>query len=120
MRVKTFVGAALAVGAASVGQATSQKVPLTTTGLGGDPFGRLPTEYACGPSRRVLLRIRGDFVKPTAFRAAPPFGYPMLLAGGATTQTQLAIVTHKGKPIAYASISRSKTPVYTSQACRED
>ena len=49
-------------------QATSQKVPLTTTGLSGGAFSRLPTEYACETSR----------------------------------------------------LSRSKKQIYTSQACRED
>jgi hypothetical protein len=101
-------------------QAARQKAPLATTGLHKAPFGRLPAEHSCDTPRRVLLRIRGEFVKPIVPRVESPFGYPQLLASGAMKRAQLALATLAGKPIAYASISGPRTQLYTSQACRED
>ena len=53
---------------------TRAKLRLTTKGMRGGPFSLLPTEYDCYTPRRVLLRIRGDFVKPTTLHTASPFG----------------------------------------------
>jgi len=99
-------------------KATSAKLPLTTKGLRGGSFSPLGTEYKCYTSRRVLLRIRGEFVKPTALRAA---SRSQLQALGATTRAELAVATLAGKPIAYASIAGAKkTRLFTSSDCQED
>ena len=101
---------------------TKARAPLTTKGMRGGPFSALPTEFDCYTPRRVLLRIRGEFVKPTTFRMAPPFGYPQLRALGAVKQAELAIATPAGKPIAYASIAGAKPSagLLTSTDCQED
>lgn len=100
---------------------TGAKAPLTTKGLRGGAFSSLPTEFDCFTPRRVLLRIRGDFVKPTTLRAAKPFGYPQLQALGATKRAELAMATLAGRPIAYASIAGAKTTrLFTSTDCQED
>jgi fluoride ion exporter CrcB/FEX len=100
---------------------TRAKLSLTTTGMRGGPFSPLSTEYDCYTPRRVLLRIRGDFVKPTTLRTASPFGYPQLQAQGAAKQTALAVGTLAGKLIAYASIAGAKKArLFTSTNCQED
>ena len=102
-------------------KATNARAPLTTKSLRGGAFSPLATEFDCSTPRRVLLRIRGDFVKPTTLRAVSPFGYPQLRALGATKQAELAVATLAGKPIAYASIAGAKTArLFTSTDCQED
>ncbi len=101
-------------------KSTSARLPLTTKGLRGGTFSPLATEHDCNTPRRVLLRLRGDFVKPTTLRTASPFGYPQLRALGATKQAELAVATLKGKPIAYASIAGAKARLFTSTDCQED
>jgi hypothetical protein len=101
-------------------KAATAKLPLTTKGLRGGAFDPLGAEHWCDTPRRVLFRIRGEFLKPTTLRTASPFGYPQLQARGNTKQTQLAIGTQNGKPIAYMSIAGSKAQLYTSTLCRED
>jgi hypothetical protein len=69
----------------------------------------------------VLLRLRGEFVKPTTLQTASPFGYPQLQALGPATQTELAVGTLKGKPIAYASIAGpKKARLFVATDCQED
>jgi hypothetical protein len=100
---------------------TRARLPLTTKGMRGGPFSPLPTEYDCYTPRRVLLRIRGDFVKPTTLRTVSPFGYPQLQAQGPAKQTALAVGTLAGKLIAYASIAGAKKArLFTSSNCQED
>ncbi|HEX4747483.1 MAG TPA: hypothetical protein VFU99_11460 [Gaiellaceae bacterium] len=100
---------------------TRAAVRLTTKGLSGGPFGTLDRSYDCYTPRRVLVRVRGEFVKPTPFATASPFGYPQLQALGATKRTELAIATPVGRSIAYASIAGpGKARLYTSTNCRED
>ena len=102
-------------------KATNVKLPLTTKGLRGGAFSPLGTEFDCYTPRRVLLRIRGDFVKPTTLRTASPSGYPQLQALGATKRSELAVATLAGKPIAYAFIAGAKTArLFTSTDCQED
>lgn len=102
-------------------KATKTTLPLTTKGLRGGTFSPLATEFDCYTPRRVLLRIRGNFVKPTTLRTASPFGYPQLRALGATRRAELAVATLAGKPIAYASIAGAQTArLFTSTACQED
>ena len=101
-------------------KATSAQVRLTTKGLHGGPFSQFGVEYQCFTSRRVLVRVRGDFVKPTTLRTASPSGFPQLQALGATKRTELAVATIAGKPIAYASIVPKKARLFTSPDCQED
>jgi hypothetical protein len=102
-------------------KATGAKVPLTTKGLRGGAFSPFNTEYDCFTPRMVLLRVRGEFVKPTTLRTVSPFGYPQLHAQGPATQIQLAVGTLKGKPIAYASIAGpKKARLFTYNDCQED
>lgn len=99
----------------------SAKVMLTTRGMRGGEVSPFSTEYDCFTSRRVLLRIRGDFAKPTTLRTASPTGFPMLRAEGATKRTELALATLAGKPIAYATTVGTKTArLFTSTNCQED
>ena len=101
--------------------ATKTRLPLTTKGLRGGTFSSLATEFDCYTPRRVLIRIRGDFVKPTTLRTASPFGYPQLRAVGATKRGELAVATLAGKQIAYAFIAGAKTArLFTSTDCQED
>ena len=100
---------------------TKTKAPLTTKGLRGGAFSPLATEFDCFTPRRVLLRVRADFVKPTKLRTASPTGYPQLQALGATKRSELVVATLAGKPIAYASITGAKTArLFTSTDCQED
>ena len=101
-------------------KATSTRVRLTTKGLHGGPFSQFGVEYQCFTSRRVLVRVRGDFVKPTTLRTASPTGFPQLQALGATRRTELAVATSAGKPLAYASIARRNARLFTSTDCQED
>jgi hypothetical protein len=102
-------------------KATSAELPLTTKGLRGGSFSPLGTEYKCYTPRRVLLRIRAEFVRPTPLRAASRFGFPQLQALGATTRAELAVATLAGKPLAYASVAGAKkTRLLTSSDCQED
>lgn len=102
-------------------KATSAELPLTRKGLRGGSFSPLGTEYKCYTPRRVLLRIRGEFVKPTTLQASSRFGFPQLHALGAMTRAELAVATPAGKPIAYASIAGAKTTrLFTSSDCQED
>lgn len=102
-------------------KATKSKLPLTTKGLQGGAFSPFSTEFDCFTPRTLLLRVRGEFVKATTLHTASPFGYPQLQAMGATTQTELALGTLKGKPIAYASIAGAKKArLFISADCQED
>jgi hypothetical protein len=102
-------------------RATRQQLPLTTRGLRGGAFSMLPVERDCFTPRRVLVRIRGAFRKPTELKSASPFGYPQLQATGAAMRTELVVGTPDGKPIAYASIAGSKKArLFTSSDCEED
>jgi len=102
-------------------RATKTRLPLTTKGLRGGTFSPLGTEFDCYTPRRVLLRIRGGFLKPTTLRTASSFGYPQLRALGATKRAELAVATLAGKPIAYAFIAGAKTArLFTSTDCQED
>ncbi|HJR94801.1 MAG TPA: hypothetical protein VJ807_05145 [Gaiellaceae bacterium] len=99
---------------------TGIRLPLTTKGLQGGPFSEFSTEYDCFTPRRVLFRVRVEFVKPTALRTASPLGVPQLQALGPATRAELAIGTLKGKPIAYASIAGTKARLFTATDCQED
>jgi len=102
-------------------RATKAKLPLTTNGLRGGAFSPLAVEYDCDMPRRMLFRIRGEFLKATTLRTASPNGFPQLQAVGATKQTELAIGTLAGTPIAYASIAGTKKArLLTSSNCEED
>ena len=101
--------------------ATTARPPLTTKGLQGGAFSPFNTEFDCFTPRRLLLRLRGEFVRPTTLHTASPFGYPQLQAMGPTTQTELSLGTLEGKPIAYASIAGTKKArLFTSTECQED
>lgn len=100
---------------------TRARLPLTTKGLRGGAFSQFGTAHDCYTPPRVLVRIRGEFVKPTTLRTVSRFGYPQLEAPGATKQAQLAVGTLAGKPLAYASIAGAKkTRLFTSADCLED
>ena len=102
-------------------RARKSKLPLTTKGLQGGAFSPFNTEFDCFTPRRLLLRLRGEFVRPTTLHTASPFGYPQHQAMGPTTQTELSLGTLEGKPIAYASIAGAKKArLFTSTECQED
>lgn len=101
-------------------KATRTKIALTTKGLRGGDFSPFDDAYNCFTPRRVLVRVRGEFVKPTSFKTASPSGYPQLQALGTTKRTELAVVTLAGKPIAYATTAGSKARLFTSPDCRAD
>ena len=100
---------------------TRAPVTLTTKGLRGGAFSHSARGFDCFTSRRVLVRIRGEFVKPATLKTASPFGYPQLQAQGAMKHAELAVATIAGKPIAYASIAGPKSArLFTSPDCQED
>lgn len=99
---------------------TRVKVQLTTKGLEGGAFSPLADGYNCFTPRRVLVRVRGEFLKPTEFETASPSGFRQLQALGATKRSELAVATPKGKPIAYASTAGSKARLLTYGDCRPD
>ena len=102
-------------------KATRAKVPLTTKGLRGGAVPTFGREYDCFTPRTVLLRVRGEFLKPTALKMASPSGFPQLQALGATRRAELALSTISGKPIAYAVIAGPKTArLFTYPDCQED
>ncbi len=101
--------------------ATRADVLLTTKGLRGGAFSPLNTTYQCYTPRSVLIRLRGEFAKPTTFRTASRFGYPQLEAVGAAKRTEFAVATRAGKTIAYAAVAGAKNArLFTSSNCRED
>ena len=78
-------------------------------------------EYDCEAPRRVLLRIRALFRKPTAFESNRESGYEQLSANGDVKEAALASRTQSGKPLGFAMLSESgKARLFAASTCSED
>jgi len=98
-----------------------RQASLAKRGLRAASVGQLGREFDCETPRRVLIRIRGVFAKPTALRAVSPFGSPLLRASGEVKDAVMAIATPAGRPIAHVTVaSTQKARLYTSTNCKED
>ncbi len=102
-------------------QAVRTSMPLGTTGLQGGAIGLLERRLDCFTPRRVLIRIRGEFARPTSLRAVAPYGDALLLARGVVRKAQLAMSSPAGRRLAYASVDATqRTLLYTAPDCEED
>jgi hypothetical protein len=83
-----------------------------------DPLG---VQVECDTPRTVVVRIRGEFAKPTSLRTAQAFGRPRLRASGAVEEAAITIATRAGRTIASVTVaSTQKARLSTSTNCRED
>lgn len=102
-------------------RASKARLPLSRAGLSGGSIGISERRVDCFTPRTVLIRVRGDYVRPTTFRTTSPYGYPTLRAVGVVVQAQLAVGSASGRLFAYASVdSKMKTRLYTNRDCKED
>ena len=95
-------------------------VTLTTRRLRTSAVGPGGARVVCDTPRTVLVRIRGEFAKPTSLRTATAFGRPRLQASGKVKSAAITIATKTGKPIASVTVeSTQKARLYTWTNCRE-
>jgi hypothetical protein len=104
-------------------RATSTRVPLSRTGLRGGPTQPFGDNYRCDVPAKVLIRVRADFRRPTAWR--PDSHSPsVFIAKGQITTGSLAVVTERGrKPIVFASVhdASGKVRLFVASArCRAE
>lgn len=98
---------------------SSARVPLSTSGLSGGAAGPFGDRYDCVVARRVLVRIRGVFYKPTSLRRQRPTRYvDQLAANGRVREGALAVRTESGKPIAFATVHESgRARLFVGPSC---
>jgi hypothetical protein len=97
------------------------RVTLTSRRLRTAPLGPSGARVVCDTPRTVLVRIRGEFTKPTSLRTATAFGRPRLQASGDVTSAAITIATKTGRPIASVTVeSTQKARLSTTTNCRED
>jgi hypothetical protein len=100
---------------------TSVKPALSRVGLRGGGIGISEQRVDCFTPRKLLFRVRGEFVRPTALHDVSPFGYPELRAVGAVRTAELGVTSESGRRIAYASIDPNRrTLLSTARDCTED
>lgn len=94
----------------------SSRIPLASTGLRGGPASQLGDALDCASPRRVVVRVRWSAASSTLkshrqfLRTTEPLG-----------EASLAVRTQAGKPLVYATVSRSgKTRLFTAKSCVED
>jgi hypothetical protein len=90
------------------------RVPLTTTGLAG---GRalFQEKQKCEAPRQVLVRIRATFERPTRWVAVSP--RLMAARGGRIIQGAIAVRTQNGRPLAFATATRTSVQLYAARHC---
>jgi hypothetical protein len=99
----------------------ADRVTLTSRRLRTSPAGPGGARVVCDTPRTVLVRIRGEFAKPTSLRTATAFGRIRLQASGEVKSAAIAIATTTGKPIASVTVeSTQKARLSTSANCREE
>jgi hypothetical protein len=95
-------------------------VPLTTRGLSGGPVDAFEDTYECFPTRRILVRTRAVFRRPTNLRFDRRGGRSLGTVGRITKGT-LAARTPSGRPIFYAQVFESgKARLFTDVDCVPD
>jgi hypothetical protein len=83
---------------------TSLRVPLSARGLRGGPSTRLHRSFTCSVPTKVLMRVRADFKRPTAFSRDRETPW-IIRARGQITTSSLAIASLRDrKPFAFASV----------------
>jgi hypothetical protein len=83
---------------------TSLRVPLSARGLRGGPSTQLRHSFTCDVPTKVLMRVRADFKRPTAFSRDRETPW-MIRARGQITTSSLAIASLQDrKPFAFASV----------------
>jgi hypothetical protein len=75
----------------------------------------------CFTPRTVLLRVRGQFARPTSMRTATAYGFAQLRAVGSLRSAELSLSAPTGRRLAYASVdSNQRTTLFTARDCEED
>ena len=89
------------------------QVPLSRKGLDGGPTGKLDQTYDCETPRRVLVRMRGTFQRPTELRRHGPW----LFTRETVLKGSIAVRTESGRPILLAEVFASgKANIFISSA----
>jgi hypothetical protein len=109
---------------------TTRRVPFSTKGLVGGVASQLQGNthvgtdaYDCPVSKRIMLRVRATFRRPTEFVVQRRFDRRMLTTKTAVVlrEAQLAVRSTTGKPITYASVSESgRARLFTAPSCVAD
>jgi hypothetical protein len=95
-------------------------VPLTTRGLNGGPVDNYEDTYECFPTRRILVRTRAVFRRPTNLRFDRRGGRSLMTIGR-ITKGDIAARTPSGRPILYAQVLDSgKVRMFTEPDCVPD
>jgi hypothetical protein len=95
-------------------------VPLTTRGLNGGLVDAYEDTYECFPTRRILVRTRAVFRRPTNLRFDRRGGRS-LMAIARITKGDIAARTPSGRPILYAQVLESgKARLFTDADCVPD
>jgi hypothetical protein len=95
-------------------------VPFTTRGLTGGVVDAYEDVYECFPTRRILVRTRAVFRKPTNLRFDRRGGRS-LMAIARITKGDIAVRTPSGRPIFYAQVLDSgKARMFTDVDCVPD
>jgi hypothetical protein len=95
-------------------------VPLRPRGLSGGPIDAYEDTYECFPPRRILVRTRAVFRKPTNLRFDRRGGRSLGTIGR-ITKGEIVAATLKGRPIVYAEIFESgKARLFTDADCVPD
>ena len=93
---------------------------LTEHGPRGGQVGGLDRIVDCQTTARIVVRIRGVFVRQPALRRHQIFDSTLLRAEAPSRVTTIALSTPGGRPIATARIPNGKAFLFTSSNCEED
>jgi hypothetical protein len=89
------------------------RVPLVTTGLvGGRPT--FQEKQKCEAPRQVLVRVRVTFEQPTRWLVISP---RLMSASGRASHAAIAVRTQNGRPLAFATATRTGVQLYTARHC---
>jgi hypothetical protein len=95
---------------------SSQRIPLTSTTLGGGAASQLGDDLDCATPRRVLVRIQAT-LPSTKLKRHRDF----LRTTAPARKARLAVRTEGGKALVYAEVAESgRAKLYTARTCRED
>jgi hypothetical protein len=95
-------------------------VPFTTRGLNGGVVDAFEDVYECFPTRRILVRTRAVFRKPTNLRFDRRGGRSLGTVGR-IMKGDIAVRTPSGRPIFYAQVLDSgKARMFTDLDCVPD
>jgi hypothetical protein len=101
------------------------RVPLARAGLEGGPAGVLGDAWDCAVPRRVLVRVRAVFRRPTRLRIERRTGFGLTVvsrvAKGTIRSGSLAVRTPGGKSISYADVHESgRARLFVARSCVPD